>query len=213
MTINKADLKLPPVDIKFTFDGKPPKEFVRAQELLLQKVYKPNKELRRLLLTPISDFISGDTVRTKGYEWLNPFKGFLGDPGKARNEQLGYANPSSAPDITAKVSELRNFLPKNVVDSLVAGQAERGVNVGEGLVTIELKQAIASDKTAESITQQSPGANVVGDLRKRVEDATRKARGKPQNKPVLQDWFVNKADDAYRLQVGRVINQKISKPC
>jgi len=210
MAVNKGDLKLPPVDLKVTFDGKPPKEFVRAQELLLQKVYKPNKELRQLLLTPISDFISGDTVRAKGYEWLNPFKGFLGDPGKARNQQLGYANPSSAPDITAKVSELRNFLPKNVVDSLVAGQAERGVNVGEGLVTIELKQAIATNKSAESITQQSPGADVVGDLRKRVEDATRKARGKPQNKPVLQDWFVNKADDAYRLQVGRVINQKIT---
>lgn len=210
MAVNKGDLKLPTVDIKFLFDGKPPKAFVRAQEQLRQKIYKPNPALRQVLLKPISDFLSGDTVREPGYEWLNPFKGFLGDPGKAANKKLGYANESSAPDIIAKVDELRNYLPKSVVDDLVAGQEERGVNVGEGLVTLELKQAIATNKSAESITQQSPGAQTVANLRKKVEDATKKARGKPQNKPILQNWFLKQADESYRKQVGLVMNQKIT---
>lgn len=198
------------IDIQILFDGKPPKEFNKALEQLKTQVYRPNPKLRQILLKPISDFISGDATIQPGFEWLQPFKGFLGD--RSKQSKYRFTAKDSAPDIFAKIDDLRPILGNEIVDELVEAQRERGAGgvLEDGLVTLELKQAIAEEKSSESITQQTPGQQVIKSLRQRVTEATKKAGGKAQNKRVLQDWFLNKADAKYRQQVGQVFNQKIT---
>ena len=197
------------IDVQVAFDGKPPKEFKRAIEQLKKKVYQPNPKLRQVLLKPLSDFISGDATIEPGFEWLQPFKGFFGDRSKAKKYK--FANADSAPDIFAKIDDLRPILGDKVVNELVAAQSERGAGgvLEDGLVTLELKQAIVSGKSSESITQQTPGQQIITSLRQEVDQALKKT-GKSQNKAILQEWFLRKADAKYRRQVGQVFNQKIT---
>ena len=198
------------IDIQIAFDGKPPQEFAKAIEQVKKAVYRPNPKLRQILLKPLSDFFSGDATIEPGFEYLMPFKGFLGD----RSKQVGnFAVRDSAPDIFAKIEDLRPIYGDKVVNELVEAQRERGATgvVEEGLVTLELKQAIVADKSSESITQQTPGQEVIKSLRQRVTDATKKAgTSRGVNKKILQDWFLTQADPAYRKQVGQVFNQKIT---
>ena len=198
------------IDIQILFDGKPPQEFTKAVEQVKKAVYRPNPKLRQILLKPISDFVSGDATIRPGFEWLQPFKGFLGD--RSKQGKYKFANADSAPDIFAKIDDLRPILGDKVVNELVEAQRERGGGgvLEDGLVTLELKQTITSSKGSESITQQSPGKDVVKSLRQRVNEATKNAGGKAQNKPVLQNWFLKQADPSYRQQVGQVFNQKIT---
>jgi len=197
------------IDIQILFDGKPPQEFTKAVEQIKKAVYKPNPKLRQILLKPISDFVSGDATIRPGFEWLQPFKGFLGD--RSKQGKYKFTNADSAPDIFAKIDDLRPILGDKVVNELVEAQRERGAGgiLEDGLVTLELKQAITADKSSESITQQSPGKEVVKSLRQRVDEASKKA-GSKQNKRVLQDWFLKQSDPKYRQQVGQVFNQKIT---
>ena len=198
------------IDIQILFDGKPPQEFTKAIEQLKKRVYKPNPQLRQVLLKPISDFVSGDATIQPGFEWLQPFKGFLGDRSKQGKYKFTVAD--SAPDIFAKIDDLRPILGDKIVNELIEAQRERGAGgvLEDGLVTLELKQAITASKSSESITQQTPGQDTIKSLRQRVTEATKKAGGKAQNKRVLQDWFLKQADPKYRQQVGQVFNQKIT---
>ena len=199
------------LNTKILFDGKPPKEFTKAVKDLQTGKFRSNpKERAKILgLSTLSDFFSGKGVRS-GYGIEGLLSGFLGEPSKAEAKGKGYVAASSTPDIEVKENDLRKLYPKALVDQLVAEQQavsqETGLNLGDDLLTLELKQTVAQGKTKESITQQTPGKAVLDSL----TDRTAKVLStKGVASKLLMNWFLTEADPAYRKLVITAIKQKI----
>lgn len=195
------------LNTKLVFDGRPPKEFLSALNDFKAGKFKSNPEQRKKMLNlqTLSDFFSGKGVRT-GYG-IEGFLGFLGEPSKQEAIKKGYAAPGSTPDIEVRENDLRKMLPKELVDQIVAAQAESGLLLEQDLLTLELKQTTAKGKTSESITQQTPGKQTLEMLTARTAKVMAKG-GK--SKDALMNWFLTEADQSYRELVITAISQKIT---
>ena len=190
------------LDIKFIFDGKPPAAFNKALQKVSSGKYRTNPKQRAeiLNLRALSDFFSGEGAG--GPYQLESFVGFLGGPNKAQAKAAGYANPASAPDIQISEEDLRAMLPPSVANQIV--EADRKTGIKSETIAIELKQTTAKGKYTETVTEQQPGKSTIDRLAKATESKS-VATGK-----FLMDWFLTKAEPAYRTKVISVINQKFS---
>ena len=201
------------LNTKLIFDGKPPKEFLKAAKDLKTGKFKtsPKERARILNLSSLSDFFSGKGVRS-GYGIEGLFSGFLGEPNKAEAAGKGYVAPLSTPDIEVGPKDLRAIYGNELAEQMIAEQQiveqQTGLNL-KGLVTAEIKQnAVSGGKKTESVTQQTPGQPTIDMLSKRTAKAmTTGPRGIA--KKTLMDWFLNEADPAYRKLVITAIRQKI----
>lgn len=193
---------------KLTIDGKAPKEFVKALDQFKAGKFKsdPKQRAKILNLQTLSDFFSGKGIRS-GYGIEGLVAGFLGEPSKGEAAAKGYVATSSTPDIEVRENDLRKMLPKELVDQIVAAQAESGLLLEQDLLTLELKQTIAKGKTSESITQQTPGKQTLEMLTARTAKVM--ASG-GVSKNSLMDWFLTEADKSYREMVITAISQKIT---